>query len=146
MDDGSNKVKMIAETVVIFGVFDGIHKGHLKFIHEAKKQGKKLVVVVARDYIISSLKNKIPIYNELERLRKISEIKEVDSVFLGDKEQGDYFVLKKINPGIIFLGYDQRDLYNSLRQKINEEGLPKIKLIFGKPYEPEKYHSSILNK
>ncbi len=145
MDDGSNKVKMIAEIVVIFGAFDGIHKGHLNFIHEAKKQGKKLVVVVARDHIISSLKNKIPIYNELERLNKVSDIEEVDSVFLGDKEQGVYFVLKKINPDLIFLGYDQQDLYNNIKQKINERGLPKINLIFGKPYKPEKYHSSILN-
>ena len=43
---------MNSKKILIFGVFDGIHKGHLYFINEAKKQGGHLVAIVARDSIV----------------------------------------------------------------------------------------------
>ena len=43
---------MINKTIAIFGVFDGIHDGHLFFIREAKKQGNRLVAIVARDEVV----------------------------------------------------------------------------------------------
>lgn len=133
------------KTVVIFGVFDGVHEGHRKFIGQAKEQGAKLVAIVARDESVKRIKNKIPINNEKDRLNTVSKIEEIDLVFLGDKEQGVYDVLKAINPDIIFLGYDQIDLYNDLIEKIEKGFLPQIELIIGEAYQPEKFHSSILN-
>lgn len=136
---------MKSKTVVIFGVFDGVHEGHRKFIGQAKEQGAKLVAIVARNESVKRIKNKIPIHNEKDRLNTVSKIEEIDLVFLGDKEQGVYDVLKAINPDIIFLGYDQIDLYNDLIKKIEKGFLPQIELIIGEAYQPEKFHSSILN-
>lgn len=137
---------MAPKTVTIFGVFDGLHDGHREFIHEAKKQGKKLVVIVAPDKIVNELKGETPIYNEVERINMLLNIKEINVVFLGDPEQDTYNILKRIKPDIIFLGYDQKALHDSIKKKIRDKTLPKMKLIFGKSHKPEKFKSSILNK
>lgn len=137
---------MALKTVVIFGTFDGIHDGHREFIREAKKQGDRLVAIVARDKIVKELKKLIPIRDEIDRLSAVLSIDDIDLALLGDLEQGTYNVLKEINPDIIFLGYDQQDLHNDIFKKIENGGLPKIELIFGKPYQPELFKSSILNK
>ena len=71
MDDGSYRIIMPNKKVVIFGVFDGIHEGHLAFIKEAKKQGNNLVAIVARDEMVQKLKGKIPKYNEVERINSL---------------------------------------------------------------------------
>ena len=137
---------MALKTVVIFGTFDGIHKGHLEFIRQARKQGDRLVVIIARDNVVKELKKKIPAHNEMERLDTVLNIEEIDQVFLGDSERGTYKTLKEINPDIIFLGYDQQDLHNDIFKKIESDNLPKMELLFGKPYQPELFKSSILNK
>lgn len=145
MDDGSNTLVMLSKTVVIFGTFDSIHPGHNDFIKQSKKQGNKLVAIVARDTVVKKLKNKIPIHNESTRLNMVSNLDDIDQVFLGDEEQGVYNVLRKINPEIVFLGYDQVDLYNDLKDKIKIGYLGSIDLIFGESYKPGLFHSSILN-
>ena len=137
---------MIFKTVVIFGVFDGIHEGHLEFIKQARKQGERLVAIVARDNIVEKIKSRVPTNDELDRLNTVLNIKEVDLAYLGDREQGIYNILKEVNPDMIFLGYDQQDLNNDLKEKIKSGYLPNLELIFGKPYQPDLFHSSILNK
>lgn len=134
------------KTVVIFGVFDRIHQGHLQFIKQAKKQGGKLVVIVARNDMVKKLKGKIPLDDEFKRLDIISKIDGIDLAFLGDKKQGIYDVLKKIKPDIIFLGYDQKDLFDDISKKIKTGYLNKVELVIGKSYKPKLFHSSILNK
>jgi FAD synthetase len=136
---------MTFKTVVIFGTFDGIHEGHREFIRQARKQGEKLVAIIARDEAVKKLKRKTPINDELERLNAVLNMEDIDLVFLGDPEQGTYNILREVNPDIIFLGYDQQDLHNDIVEKIKNVALPKIELIFGKPYQPELFHSSILN-
>ena len=69
---------MINKTVVIFGVFDGIHDGHSSFIKDAKKQGNHLVAIVARDSMVLELKGKSPKYNEVDRINNLLESQDVD--------------------------------------------------------------------
>lgn len=137
---------MPTKTVTIFGVFDGIHEGHKAFIHEAHKHGDRLVAIVARDSVVSKLKNKTPINNEVERINSLLKIEDIDIVLLGDPKQGLYNVLKEVNPDIIYLGYDQQSLLNDIKKSIKKGLLPEIKLIQGEAYKPEIFHSSILNK
>jgi len=146
MDDGSYRIIMHNKTVVIFGVFDGIHEGHLALIKEARKQGNHLVAIVARDEMVQRLKGKIPKYNEIDRINSLLEVEDIDLVRLGDPHIETYNTLKEINPDIIYLGYDQQDLFNNLNKVIKKGILKKIKIIHGNPYKPEIFHSSILNK
>ena len=136
---------MNIKTVLIFGVFDGIHDGHRNFIDQAIKYGTKLVAVVARDIEVSKLKNKTPTFDEVNRIKNLVEVTGIDQVFLGDLEQGTYNVLKEILPDVIFLGYDQQSLFNDINLNIKNGNLPKIEIVYGKSYKPEQYHSSILN-
>jgi FAD synthetase len=136
---------MTNKTVAIFGVFDGIHDGHLSFIEQAKKEGNHLVAVVARDEVVKELKGKLPERNEVERIKKLLEISDIDLVLLGDPERETYNTLKEVKPDIVFLGYDQNALEESIEQNIKNGKLSKIKIIRGKPFKPEIFHSSILN-
>jgi FAD synthetase len=136
---------MINKKVAIFGVFDGVHEGHLSFIKDAKKEGNHLSVIIARDNIVLELKNKLPKYNEVDRVDALLEIKEIDKVVLGDTEIDTYFILKEINPNIIFLGYDQDELHNSICEAIKNGNLPQVEIIRGNPHKPDIFHSSILN-
>jgi len=132
--------------ILIFGVFDGIHEGHLSFIREAKEQGDQLVAVVARDSVVQELKGKLPKHNEVERVKMLLEVHDIDLVFLGDPKIETYNVLKEVKPNIIFLGYDQQALFESIMQAIKNGTLPQMKIVRGKPHNPEVFHSSILNK
>lgn len=134
------------KTVAIFGVFDGIHGGHLSFINEAKKQGNHLVAIVARDKVVEELKGKLPKYNEVDRINSVLKIPEVDLVLLGDGEIGTYKVLKEVKPDVVFLGYDQQSLESNIKKMIKDKNLSGIKIVKGTPYKPEIFHSSIMNK
>ena len=138
---GVNKNK-----VIVFGVFDGLHKGHLSFLRQAKKYGDFLIVVVARDSAVLKLKNKKPLFNERERLKALGELKEVDSILLGDRVQGTYNIIKKIKPAVICLGHDQSLLGKDLRKKINGGLLPDVRLVKLKSHYHAKFSSSIINK
>ena len=137
---------MINKKVVIFGVFDGIHEGHLYFINEAKKQGNNLVAVVARDNVVKELKGKLPKNSEADRIKSLLNINDIDLVLLGDPKIETYNVLKEINPDVIYVGYDQNLLLESLKKRIGDGNLPKIEIICGESHKPEIFHSSILNK
>ncbi len=137
---------MTSKTILIFGVFDGIHDGHRAFIGEARLLGERLVAIVARDESVSKLKGKPPLHTEADRIKFLLEIPEIDLVLLGDKDEGTYNVVKEIKPDIIFLGYDQQSLFDSISLSIEKGILPNIKLIYGNPHEPETLHSSIINK
>ncbi len=136
---------MNPKTVTIFGVFDGIHEGHREFIAQAKKEGERLVAVVARDEVVNALKGKLPLHNEADRIKALLEVPDIDLVFLGDPEEGTYNVVKEIKPDVIYLGYDQQALFDSMTKAMKDGVLPPIELIYGKAHKPEQFHSSILH-
>ena len=136
---------MINKKVAIFGVFDGVHDGHLSFIAYAKKEGNHLVAIVARDNVVRELKGKEPRYSEEDRVNKLLKINDIDIVLLGDPKIGTYNILKEVKPDVVFLGYDQEALYKNLREAIRTSNFPQVELIRGVAHKPEIFHSSILN-
>ena len=136
---------MINKKVIIFGVFDGIHEGHKFFINDARKHGNHLVAIVARDNVAKELKGKFPHYNEEERIKELLKIEEIDLVLLGDPKIGTYNILKEVKPDVVFLGYDQHSLFKDLTESIESGKILPIEIIYGEPYKPEIFHSSILN-
>ncbi|OQX21416.1 MAG: FAD synthase [Candidatus Altiarchaeales archaeon A3] len=108
------------KTVVATGVFEILHPGHIKFLTEAKKLGDKLIVIIARDKLISKQKNAV--IPEEQRLEVIKALKVVDKAILGDKE--DIFKpIEEIKPYIIALGKNQ-----DVDEKILTEELKKRNL------------------
>ena len=130
--------------VLVFGTFDGIHRGHLNFFKQAKKYGDYLLVTVARDETVKRIKGKLPLKDESERMKDIKKCKIIDKAILGDKNN-PYKVLKKVKPEVICLGYDQNFFIENLLDEIKRLKL-KTKIFRMKPYRPEKFHSSLINK
>jgi FAD synthetase len=147
MDDGKDSLSpyMKSKKILIFGVFDGIHEGHLSFVSAAKKEGDQLIAVVARDTSVEEFKGRLPKYNEVDRIKTLLLVPEIDLVLLGDLEQGTYNVLKEVNPDVVFLGYDQHLLCDDLKNKIKSGYLNEMEIITAMPHKPEEFHSSIIN-
>lgn len=136
---------MANRKVVIFGVFDGIHDGHRYFIKEAKKFGNQLVAIVARDSVVQYFKNKSPLNNEVSRIDSLLKLEDIDLVLLGDPKHSTYNVLKELNPDVICLGYDQKDLYKDIELSIKMGAINNTELIFIDSLDPNNLHSSIIN-
>jgi cytidyltransferase-like protein len=100
------KTTETGKTVVVFGVFDLLHPGHLHFLEAAKRYGSRLVVVVTRDARVKDDKGRDPVFDEKERLLMVRALSIVDKAILGDSP-GKYSVLGRVKPDIVALGHDQ---------------------------------------
>ncbi|OGY71384.1 MAG: tRNA pseudouridine(55) synthase TruB [Candidatus Jacksonbacteria bacterium RIFCSPLOWO2_01_FULL_44_13] len=131
-------------TVMVFGVFDLLHKGHEYFFQQAKKFSSQLIVVITTDNNVMKQKKKPPIYTQQERLQHIKALKYVDDAYIGDET--DYFALiKKYSPNLICLGYDQAYSETQLRKELKERGF-KTHVLRLDAYKPELYKSSIIKQ
>tara|TARA_Y100000310_G_C20587580_1_gene766267 strand:+ start:407 stop:805 length:399 start_codon:yes stop_codon:yes gene_type:complete len=128
------------KTVMCAGTFDILHKGHLFYLKESKKQGDNLVVIIARDLNVEKIKDKKPINNEQDRLETIKALEFIDKAILGNK--GNIFnIIEEIKPDIICLGYDQKIDEKDLKEELKNRKL-NTKIIRIKSFKPEIYKSS----
>ena len=130
--------------VMCFGTFDKIHEGHKFYLRESRKLGDELIVIVALDRTVKNVKGKLPLLNQEDRLKHLTNSGLVDKAILGDQHDKLKPVIKE-RPDVIALGYDQRFFTENLKEKLNKRGL-EVKIIRIKPFRPETYKSSILNK
>ena len=131
--------------VMVFGTFDGIHRGHREFLKDAKVMGDYLVAVVAQDHVVEKLKGHLPKINLEERSRLLSEEDNVDQVVIGDAEIETWRVVREHRPEVVALGYDQTQLAESLLAHLDEfDWHPEVKVM--KSFEPNIYHNSILRE
>jgi FAD synthetase len=127
--------------VLVFGTFDGIHKGHLHFLNEAAKLGD-LYVSVASDVATGLIKGHLPLHSEKEREQAVEALNIAHQVVIGETKIESWKILKILHPNIIALGYDQEALHESLLP-LAEEYKFEIKIIDS--FEPQTYHSKFLN-
>lgn len=128
---------------MVFGVFDGLHAGHVSFLKQARTYGEQLIAVVARDTSAEALKDRAPKESESDRLRVITALAFVDEAVLGDHMQGVYSALKKFPPGVICVGYDQNLLEQDLNEKMKSGTVPRIPIVRVTAHLPETLHSSL---
>jgi len=129
--------------VFIFGTFDGLHEGHHSLLRQARAHGDHLTIAVAQDHIVEQLKNHPPKKPMHERIDALLEVDGVDIVIPGDEELGTYHVVRRHKPDVIALGYDQRELKFDLEEHARDFDW-EVEIVVLEPFEPEKYHSSIL--
>ncbi|MFW5904074.1 MAG: adenylyltransferase/cytidyltransferase family protein [Candidatus Saliniplasma sp.] len=109
------------KTVMAAGTFDLIHLGHLHYLKRAKELGDELVVVVACDETVREKKHE-PLMNDETRAELIGALKPVDEVVIG--VEGDpYETVRKIDPDIIALGYDQWHREDKIKKELEMRGL-----------------------
>ena len=131
-------------TVLVFGSFDILHPGHLAFLRAAKKYGRRLIVIVNRDATYRKEKGRAPVFSERERLAIIASLRDVSAAYLGDRP-GKWTVIRRLQPDVIGVGYDQRATHPGLKAQLAHlRKRPKI-VKFPK-FLNQKYKSSLIKK
>ncbi len=111
----------MAGRVLVFGTFDGLHRGHAFFLRQAKIHGTTLVVAVARDSHVKELKDKVPQHREQARFDAIVALPFVDEALFSDDQLGSFAIINTAKPDLIVLGHDQTALEERLRMWMSEQ-------------------------
>ncbi|MGB9023272.1 MAG: adenylyltransferase/cytidyltransferase family protein [Candidatus Bathyarchaeia archaeon] len=129
--------------VLAGGVYDILHLGHLAVLTEARTHGDVLVVVVATDVTVETLKGRRPVFPEEDRRALVESLKPVDAAILGYEDVGMGYeqVIDEVKPDIIALGYDQDTLARTITELVKRKGL-KIEIVRLSKFDKEKYLSS----
>ena len=112
------------KVVLVGGVFDLIHPGHIHTLKAAKAEGDVLVVVIARTSTAIKIRGRKKIFHdEVLRQELVSSLSFVDLAIIG-REGTLYDTVEYVKPDTIALGYDQahteRDVAeNCARRKLN---------------------------
>jgi len=129
--------------VMVFGTFDIFHLGHRNFLNQAKKRGDYLIVVIARDQTVEKVKQYKTRNSENDRLKTVKNSGLIDKAILGNLKN-KYQVIKKYQPDIICLGYDQKYFIDNLVEKLRQYNLSETKIIRLKPFNKDVYKTSLL--
>ena len=132
--------------IMVFGTFDGLHKGHIHFFNRAKNIVKNsfLIVSIARDKNVLKIKGKLPILNEIDRMNLVEECNLVDKIVLSGLKNHIPHIVKE-NPKIIALGYDQKFYVKNLKKDLKNKGI-LVKIIRLKPYKKNLFKNHLLRK
>lgn len=130
--------------VLFFGTFDPLHAGHRDAFFQAKSLGEYLVVVVARDSVLRTEKNREPFIREYERLATVASSSSVDEAILGDADASSYAILQKIPFDVLALGYDQKPSDSEITQLLIRLKLPLVRTVRLQPFSQNVFKSSLL--
>ncbi|MBI4142324.1 adenylyltransferase/cytidyltransferase family protein [Candidatus Uhrbacteria bacterium] len=132
--------------ILAFGVFDGLHPGHLTFLAQARRLGDALTVVLTRDAVAARAKGRKPRIPFRERMRLVAALRVVDAVVAGDPPRRYGACLKRLKPDVVAVGYDQMHDLRKFRTRLRALGLPKTRVVRLKEHHGHRYHSSKLGK
>ncbi|HET7644283.1 MAG TPA: adenylyltransferase/cytidyltransferase family protein [Nitrososphaeraceae archaeon] len=109
--------------VLVGGVFDILHPGHLFTLKTAKSHGDLLVVVIATEYTATKIKkNRIILHNEDLRKEMVSSLSFVDLALIG-KEGSLFDTVEYVKPDIIALGYDQSHTEKNIAENCKKRNI-----------------------
>jgi FAD synthetase len=116
------------KVVLVGGVFDLIHPGHIHTLKAAKAHGDILIVVIARTSTAMKIKEGRRIYhNEALRQELVSSLFFVDLATIG-REGTLYDTVEFVKPDIIALGYDQSHTEKEIAENCRRRNL-NVRLI-----------------
>ncbi len=102
-----NLKKKNQKVVLVHGVFDLVHLGHIYYFQEAKSYGDKLIVSLTPDKYVKKGLNK-PYFNEKERLSFLSQISLIDYVYCNDEKDASK-IIKFLRPDFYVKGQDYKN-------------------------------------
>ena len=129
--------------IMVFGVLDGLHKGHQFFLREARKHGDILTVSLACETAVRLLKNRVPKFSFEERKKALLISGLVDNVIMSDEEAESWVGLSRLKPDVIVLGHDQEVLYEALMRAHKYFDF-SIHFKVAEAFEPKTYNSTRL--
>jgi rfaE bifunctional protein nucleotidyltransferase chain/domain len=87
------------------GCFDILHRGHVRYLKQAKKLGDILVVGLNSDSSVSTIKPGRPINNERDRAAVLAALCAVDYITIFG-EKTPYTLIKALRPDVLVKGGD----------------------------------------
>lgn len=129
--------------VLVFGAFDGLHPGHIDFFRQAREHGDYLVVSIGTDENVTQIKGMAPLFSEEERKAVVEQLKCVDEVVIGEKENY-YQGIVNIDPEVICLGYDQWATEEDVKVGLVKVGLGKVEVVRLSAYKENRAKSTFL--
>ncbi len=121
-----------------FGVFDGIHAGHIYYLKKAKALSGFLIVAVARDAPLWKIEKSHNLSQE-ERVDVVESLGIVDKVVLGGKDDSLELVTK-LKPDYIALTKYSPIRASFLSKYLKKAGL-ECRVVEIPPYKPKIYDS-----
>ena len=99
--------KKSKKIVLVHGVFDVVHLGHIYYFQEAKSYGDILVASITSDRFVKKGLNK-PYFSEKDRLTFLSQLSIVDYVYFNDTKDAS-LIIKTIKPDYYVKGPDYQN-------------------------------------
>ena len=118
LEKGEKKIR-----VLVGGVFDILHVGHVHFLSQAKELGDELVVIVANDETVRRQKRREPVNSAEDRAELLKALRMVDEVYIGSPGTIDYELVKRIDPNIIAIGPDQTFNCERMKEELRKHGI-----------------------
>ncbi|NJE04448.1 adenylyltransferase/cytidyltransferase family protein [Thermococcus sp. MV11] len=109
--------------VLVGGVFDLLHVGHIHFLRQAKELGDELIVIVSHDDTVRRRKGREPVNPAEDRAELLRAIKYVDEVYIGSPGGINYELVRRINPDIVAIGPDQDFNCERLKEALRQHGI-----------------------
>ncbi len=132
------------KNIMVFGTFDGLHKGHLNFFKQARRLAPRpfLIVSGARDKNVKKIKGSAPVLSERRRMALVKNCPLVDKVVLSGRSDHLPHIVKE-RPDIIALGYDQKAYVKNLKKDLKNRGI-SAKIVRLSPYKEKLYKNHLL--
>lgn len=111
--------------VITFGTFDVFHVGHINILERAASYGEELIVGVSSDALNFSKKQRYPIYSESDRMKIISSLKFVTSVFLEESLELKLDYIKKYKASTLVMGDDWEGRFDWVKSECDVIYLPR---------------------
>ncbi len=119
------------------GCFDIIHKGHVRYLRQARKLGDVLVVALNSDKSVSLIKPGRPLNSERDRAEVLTALCMVDYVTIFD-EKTPYQLIRSLRPDVLVKGGDWK--------KEEIVGSDIVKETYSLPYVKGVSTTGIINK
>lgn len=111
----SKKLKL----VLVHGVFDLIHPGHIDYFREAKSYGDILFASITMDKFVNKGFNK-PYFNENDRMKFLSNLTLIDHVFCNNSPDSTKLI-KKLKPNYYIKGPDYKKKGGDVAGNLDKE-------------------------
>lgn len=117
----------MTKTVITFGTYDLMHKGHINILERASGLGNRLVVGISTDNLNYRKKRKNSIYNQHDRKRLISSLKFVDEVFFEESLEKKREYILKYKADILVMGDDWKGRFDEYKDICQVIYFPRTK-------------------
>lgn len=111
--------------ILTFGTFDIFHLGHLKILERASKYADELIVGISSDELNYKKKGRNPVFSQEERLKIVSSLDFVSSVFVEESLEKKREYLLKHEADMLVMGCDWEGKFDEFNDICDVRYLPR---------------------